>query len=111
MAQGLDSSHVFLYRKLLNAYCEFRSRSWSVTTGVVEVSVSPSGYAVAELVYSYSVEGETYKGNFEKPFLIPSSADDYARSLWGMKNLLIRYRPDQPSKSFPLLETTALKSK
>jgi hypothetical protein len=54
---------------------------------------------VAEIVYVYEVEGSTYSGFNEKPFISPNSAENYAAGFVSESALVVRLKPGRPEIS------------
>ena len=81
------------------------AESWPTTMATIETKEvrrvqtgkSPQHF-VAELAYSYSVEGEFYSGFYKKPFDSEIDAWEFADSLSG-KSVPIHYKPDNPAIS------------
>ena len=56
---------------------------------------------VAELNYSYAVNGQNYVGRFERKFATEEEAQESVRDLPG-KSSFVRYNPDRPNQSMLL---------
>jgi hypothetical protein len=80
-----------------------RCKDWRVTTATI---VGTSSQAepfiprpVAEIVYTYHLDGGFYGGVDEKPFYRESSAKDYASKFSKGDNLIVRVKPGEPEVS------------
>jgi hypothetical protein len=79
-------------------------RSWPVSEASVEdvqvreVRTRHNHYFVAELAYSYVVNGEYYSGRSTRDFAKESDASDYASHARGAKTI-VRYNPQHPYRS------------
>ena len=56
------------------------------------------GFPVAEVWYSYEVNGERYAQVLRRDFTDPDQATDYVMSMRD-RDVRVRYRPDKPQKS------------
>ena len=78
------------------------SAHWPEVGGRVEKArwdyVGQESSTVAEVWYSYEVNGERYGQVFERDFVDPDQATDYVMAI-REKELRIRYRPDKPQES------------
>jgi hypothetical protein len=74
-----------------------RSRSWPVTKVTVTASDCRStGYGcdVAEVYYTYRVDGELYTGVYKKPFMLQNSAEYYVNNSVPVgADLVVRLKP------------------
>jgi len=97
----LDDIVVFLFRTIVRFLREDRSRDWPVTSGTVEQSHCPETamYPLAELVYSYSVDGVDHSGSFKRGFWHQKSAERYAGRFLPGSKLVVRYRPGEAAES------------
>lgn len=111
ISQALKDAVIALLLVLLVASClslkrfplwirSIRSAGWPTAVGTVEsVSVSTfSEQSLAELAYSYIVEGERYAGHFSRQFADQQDAFDYIQPLQG-RAIFVRYRPGDPNVS------------
>ncbi len=111
ISQALKDAVIALLLVLLVASClslkrfplwirSIRSAGWPTAVGTVEsVSVSTfSEQSLAELAYSYIVEGERYAGHFSRQFADQQDAFDYVQPLKG-RSIFVRYKPGDPSVS------------
>lgn len=85
------------------------ARSWPTTQGkiefgtVIEHRTRYFSYYVAQMAYSYAVNGEYFSGYYEKMFLRESSADKFAADLKG-RPAFIRHKGSSPDVSTLLKE-------
>jgi len=80
----------------------YGSAHWPEVSGRVEKAqwdyVGQESSTVAEVWYSYEVNGERYGQVLERDFVDPDQATDYVMAI-REKELRIRYRPDKPQES------------
>jgi hypothetical protein len=80
-----------------------RIKGWrEITATVSGASCQTSSYMprpVAEIVYTYRLDGGFYGGVDEKPFFLESSAKQYAEQLARGDSLVVRVKPGQPEVS------------
>jgi hypothetical protein len=57
------------------------------------------GCSLAEVVYTYDVGGSVYGNVNEKPFISPSSAEQYANRFAPGTRLAVRTKPGKPEES------------
>jgi len=63
-------------------------------------SLDPASYPLAEVTYTFRVEGKLYTGMHTMAFLFSrDAAEDYVASFVQGQDLLVRYRSDQPAES------------
>lgn len=85
------------------------ARSWPTTQGkiefgtVIEHRTRYFSYYIAQMAYSYAVNGEYFSGYYEKMFLRESSADKFAADLKG-RPAFIRHKGSSPDVSTLLKE-------
>jgi hypothetical protein len=60
------------------------------------------GCPKAQIVYTYAFKGECYPGNYAKPFLSRSSAEDYVSQFVKESSLVVRVKPGKPERSIVL---------
>lgn len=78
-----------------------RTESWPEAEGVVvtvDVCDKNAEGALANVGYSYSVNGEAYGGNVKRQFMNLQRAWEFANGCKDMK-ILVHYKPDHPEKS------------
>jgi hypothetical protein len=78
------------------------SGTWPVVKATVTRSVCPNamyGCDVAEVYYTYRVDGELYTGVNEKPFISHSSGEDYLNHFAPGTEIAVRVKPGNPSVS------------
>lgn len=92
----------YLLRGMARAIKTLRSRQWPVTKAAVKSSSAHNGYAanVAEVDYTYSVNGAVYSGTHKRPFIFKSNAEIYVKHFIKGTGLNVRVKPDDPSVSF-----------
>jgi hypothetical protein len=98
----LDNIVVFLFRVFTTLIGEYRSRDWPQAKGILTNSHSDDsyGYPLAEVTYSYTVDGECYSGLYKKGFWYRDSAVRFAKRVAPQTVLVVRYRLGAPSVSF-----------
>ncbi len=85
------------------------ARSWPTSQGkiefgtVIEHRTRYFSYYVAQMAYSYAVNGEYFSGYYEKIFFSESSADKFAAELKG-RPAFIRHKSSTPDVSTLLKE-------
>ncbi|HEX3321622.1 MAG TPA: hypothetical protein VHR84_13030 [Terriglobales bacterium] len=85
-----------------------RASAWPTTSGQIEIADVSSfgGQAIAELGYSFAMEGTTYSGYYSHQFADEQEAWDYVTPLKG-KHVVIRYKSTDPSTSTLLQQDQA----
>ena len=68
------------------------------TSGVREIRSRDSHYFVAELAYSYVVDGDYYSGRFGRDFQDEAAAWNYADRMRGAK-AMVHYHPGHPERT------------
>lgn len=98
----LDIIVVFLFRITRRVFRELQSRNWPSLMGAIKTSEAPSSamYSYAEIIYSYTVTGETYTGTYVRGFWDGSTAERFARKFGPKQKILVSYDPLHPMKSF-----------
>lgn len=78
-----------------------RARSWPTQTGWVDSTAvrleqrgNNQSVHVAEVTYSYAVQGETYSGSLRRTFLLKGRADKWVGPYAKGRPLLVRYNPN-----------------
>ena len=108
----LDIFVEYLFRVVLRVTKIHGSSTWPVAKATVTSSDCPTsafGCPVAEIYYTYRVNGELYTGVHEKPFILHSSGELYARQLSQGRDFAVRLRPVDPSASIVRAEDRDLK--
>jgi hypothetical protein len=94
---------VSLFRMIVRDLRARRTASWRETTATVSgASCQTSSFLprpVAEIVYTYRIDGGFYGGVDEKPFFLGGSAKEYASQFARGDNLVVRVKPDHPEIS------------
>jgi hypothetical protein len=88
----------YLIRSLIH-FLKFRGAAdWAREKATVSSSKAEGLYGghVAEVSYIYVRDGGYFAGTYERPFLLQSSAEDYAARFWQGSQLIIRLKPAQP---------------
>lgn len=92
---------------LWKRYQRHRAATWPLTQGHIEtVNVTqPSKWSskrgqieMAEIGYSYSIDGRFYGGHYQRSFASADAAWEFLRDLQG-KAITVHYSPTQPSSS------------
>lgn len=94
---------VSLFRMIVRDLRARRTVSWRETTATVSGASCQTSFflprPVAEIVYTYRIDGGFYGGVDEKPFFLASSAEEYAGQFARGDNLAVRVKPDHPEIS------------
>jgi hypothetical protein len=99
-AAALLAASWFLFKRLPELIRSMRAASWPLSQGRIEtVDVKTfRDQALAELGYSYVVEGERYSGYYSRQFADEQHGWDFVDALQG-KQIAVRYQEDDPSVS------------
>jgi hypothetical protein len=92
----------YLIRAVIRLVKLRRSESWSLEDAVVSSStrpLAPYGGPVAEIGYTYNHAGGYYAGVHGKPFILRSSAEEYAAKFAVGAHITIRIDPKRPEVS------------
>ena len=92
----------YLFRVVVRMIKWRGSGTWPVAKGTVTRSDCPKamyGCDVAEVYYTYRVDSELYTGINEKPFISPSSGEDYVSRFVPGTEFDVRVKPEDPSVS------------
>ncbi len=96
----LDFIAIFLWRGMLRIFLSIRSSKWLRTTGkIVRANVPRTTAAYIDTSYEFEREGAVFTGYSKVPFLVHSSADEYARSLQSGTPIIVRVNPQNPGES------------
>ena len=99
---------ITLFRIVARILRARRSKGWrEITATVAGTSCQTSSYMprpVAEIVYTYRIDGGFYGGADEKPFFFESSAKRYAEQFARGDSLVVRVKPGEPEVSILLDE-------
>jgi hypothetical protein len=98
----LDILIVYLIRYIVRIVKLHRSDGWPLKNAVVSSSRCPpasSGGPVAEIGYTYEHAGSYYAGLHREPFILRSSAEDYAARFITGNHIVIRVDPKRPEIS------------
>jgi hypothetical protein len=83
-----------------------RCNGWVETTAtIVGISCRTTFFLprpIAEIVYTYHIDGGFYGGVDEKPFYVESSAQKYVKQVAKGDNLVVRVKPGKPEISIVL---------
>ena len=103
----LDVFVAFLFRTAANCFRRIRGRSWPSIKAVVFQSYLEGsggfGCAATTISYDYRVGGEKYSATHDEPCLSHSSGKYFAQLYPEGKEIAIRYKPDDPSRSVALI--------
>ncbi len=86
----------YLFRVMTRILKRRGSSAWPVAKATVTSSACPKamyGCDVAEVCYTYRVDGELYTGINEKPFISPSSGEDYVSRFAPGTEFCVRVKP------------------
>lgn len=97
-----------LYRRVRRAQIRTGAHAWTWTQGRVENAfVRPEDDGlVAEVLYSYQVEGEYYSGSYVERVRNESSGERVVQQYPTGTQISLRYNPARPQQS--LMETPSL---
>jgi hypothetical protein len=94
---------VSLFSMIVRTLRARRTSDWrEAMATVVGASSQRSSFPprpVAEIVYTYRIDGGFYGGVDEKPFFLATSAEEYAEQFAKGDDLVVRVKPGQPEKS------------
>ncbi len=94
---------ITLFRILVRIRRASKSKTWrEVTAAVAGASCQTQAYAprpVAEITYTYRIDGGFYGGVDEKPFFVDSAARDYVDQFTRGDALVVRVKPGEPEIS------------
>lgn len=102
----LDIIIAFLFRTFANWFRRIRSRKWPATSATVFRSyVEQGGFGcdVTTVSYDYKIEGEKYSATHDEPCMSRSSAKYIAQLYPKGKEITVRYKPGEPSRSVALI--------
>jgi len=87
----------FLLKRLPAWMRSLRAGSWPISQGRIETADVKTfqDQALAELGYSYVVEGERYSGYYSRQFADEQHAWDYVKGLQGQL-VVVRHKQDDP---------------
>jgi len=92
----------YLIRTLVRFVKMRRSEAWPVEKGKLLSATCPQisyGGPVAEFRYTYIHDGEYYSGVHTKPFMLRSSAEEYAGQFPTGTDIPVRVNPAKPEIS------------
>jgi hypothetical protein len=92
----------YLYRVVTRMIKRFGSSAWPIAEATVTSSSCPrAGYGcdVAEVYYTYRVDGELYTGVNEKPFIVHNSGENYVSRFAPRTELTVRVKPQDAAVS------------
>ena len=96
----MDVYIVYLLRILWRLGNLLRSRKWNkMTATVLGCHLSESTHTTVSVYYEYATNGEKHAAIFEKPFLLDSSAQNYAEQFPKGAAFKIRVKPGNSSAS------------
>ena len=92
----------YLIRAVIRLVKLHKSDGWPLEQAVVSSSTwppAPYGGPVAEIGYTYNHAGGYYAGVHSEPFILRSSAEDYATKFAVGSHITIRIDPKRPETS------------
>ena len=92
----------YLFRVMSRILKRRGSSAWPVAKAIVTSSACPRamyGCDVAEVHYTYRIDGELYTGTNEKPFISPSSGEDYISRFAPGTEFSVRVKPQDSAVS------------
>jgi hypothetical protein len=95
----LDIYVEFIVRVIIRLFKAWGAKSWPVVQAKVKSThCRPGGFgcAVADIAYTYRVDGELYMGSDANPFVWTSSAKDYLENYPRDTELPVRVKPGSP---------------
>jgi hypothetical protein len=98
----VDVFIIYFLKRFVRFVRALGSNQWPTATGTVKRSVWSSGTfgcPAVQMVYVYEVEGKSFGGLTEIPFILAVSAEDYAGRFPVGTSVTIRTRPGDPSRS------------
>jgi hypothetical protein len=98
----LDIFVVYLLRVVVRTWRRRGTSEWTLQKANIENISCPLiawGCPIAEVVYLYKIDDETYSGSESVPFIWRSSAEDYVRRHPQGSVLTVRVKPGDPETS------------
>jgi hypothetical protein len=98
----LDAYIAYLFKWLVRLVQRRESNSWPVLQASVTSSIASPGVfgcSMAEVIYTYEIEGHIFGGRNEKLFISPNSAEDYVAAFPIGSRVIIRTKPGIPKVS------------
>jgi len=92
----------YLFRAMARLIKTRGSGTWPIAKATVTSSGCPVvayGCPIAEVYYTYRVDGELYTGSHQKPFISPNSGENYVRHFAPGTDFAVRLKPGDPSVS------------
>jgi hypothetical protein len=89
----------YMFRLITHMFRRRGSGSWPVAQATVTSSTCPKamyGCDVAEVCYTYRVDGELYTGVNEKPFTSHDSGESYVSNFAPGTEFTVRVKPGRP---------------
>ena len=102
----LDVVVEFLVRAIALEMRRARSRNWPTVTATIfqtYVESKTLGCSVATVSYDYLVGSEKYSATHDEPSFSQSGARRFAQSYPAGKQINVRYKSDDPSRSVALI--------
>ena len=98
----LDVVVGYIIRLIIRAITGQQARTWFVERASVSAASWESIYGgpVAEVRYTYIYNGGYYSGVSRKPFILETSAEDYATQFPVGTTIAVRVDPQEPEASF-----------
>jgi hypothetical protein len=98
----LDIFVEYLARVLCRLVRGWNARRWKIVRARITGSAYPGsgfGCAVADVAYTYEINGRTYSVRNSEPFIFNKSAQNYVELHLPNAHLPIRVKPDDPNVS------------
>src|ERR1700744_1659154 len=98
----LDVFVVYLFRVLVRAWRRQGTSAWESREASIASISCPLitwGCPIAEVVYLYKIDNDTYSGSESIPFVWRSSAEEYVRRHPQGSILTVRVKPSEPEMS------------
>jgi hypothetical protein len=98
----LDIFVEYLARQLVRLVRSWNARSWKIVKARITRSAYRAGglgCAVADVAYTYEVNGRAYSAKNSVPFIFDMSARDYVAHYSPNTDLLTRVKPNDPNVS------------
>lgn len=91
----LDIYIVYAIKAISRFFKQRSAGEWQLVEAVVLSAVDSRGYPDCRIVYSYSINGQSYSGSSDVPFMFRDSAKEYAAGFEKGRKLYIRVKPGE----------------
>jgi hypothetical protein len=101
----LDIYFVYLFKWFARLLRKRGANSWPIIQASVTSSTATSGglgCPTSEVIYTYEIDGHIFGGRNEKPFITPSSAENYVAAFPAGSQVIVRTKPETPEVSVVL---------